>query len=526
MRVSREFCTWLNKENVLSLAGYFKKNSLLQTDVGNFEYLKNVGQGGNAHVLQFSHGQHIFAVKFIAHGDERKLSRFRDEFFAASQIPMHKNIVRCYHFDTKRIDEEEMSLIIMKLYDNSLAGLGDISADNSEDREEKGWALFMNICDGLRHLHTHHIIHRDIKPQNIFYDAAERSFVIGDLGIAHFKDEIFAKEAHTKPGERLANYLFSAPEQVDSRNTITEAADIYSFGQVMQWYFTGKTIRGLGRPSFATKSRTDRVSVIDAFVGKAIQDDPRNRFQTIAEIAAFVKGALTKRRDIWKELHAFDDTIRRIFPEIRRVLAVTDRRQIREFLTAFQMACDPGEFWFMMDNEGDGHFKSLVELDEERWLFNGTTEMNNVTLHVYRDDSVYRNFFVLTFGPDSPFAFSDRQGTQFYRAVDSTWATDAATLVDGAFYVDERQVRNGYYRDGGETIKVDRNRFQDRIRHLTSAAVMIVPNGTPPAFMQDRRPSGDFIKSVSLYREIKDEALKTYHRATREHYGSDITDHL
>lgn len=271
----------------VSLVKFFKKNSMFQTDVGLFEFERDLGLGGNANVLKFKRGGQAYAIKFIPHGDESKLSRFRDEFFCAAQIPTHRNVVKTYHFDRATIEETDYSLIVMKFYDDTLHKLGHVVDESSEKRVAKGSHLFKDLLTGLHHLHAHHIIHRDIKPQNIFFDAETNSYVIGDLGIAHFKDEAFVKEATTKPTDRLANYLFSAPEQVDSKNKITAAADIYSLAQVMQWYFTGKTIRGLGRPRFSSGASGEFLSILDGFADKALRNEPTARFQSIDEIANF-----------------------------------------------------------------------------------------------------------------------------------------------------------------------------------------------------------------------------------------------
>ena len=86
-----------------SLVQFFKKSPVLNTDIGMFEFVSDLGRGGNAQVLKFKRGEHEFAIKFIAHGEEGKLQRFRDEFFGASKIPTHKNIVITYHFDTSTL---------------------------------------------------------------------------------------------------------------------------------------------------------------------------------------------------------------------------------------------------------------------------------------------------------------------------------------------------------------------------------------------------------------------------------------
>lgn len=508
-----------------SLVQYIQKNPVLDTDIGAFEFVSNLGQGGNAHVLKFKRGEHVFAIKFIPHDDERKLLRFRDEFFGAAQIPTHKNVVNTYHFDTRTFNDTEYSLIVMKAYGSTLHKLGPVTDKAVPEQTEQAWRLFLDLCNGIHHLHTHHIVHRDIKPQNIFYDENAKAFVIGDLGIAHFKAEAFAKEALTKPAERLANYLFSAPEQSDSKNKVTEAADIYSLGQVMQWYLTGVTVRGQGRTSFAKSSPQNELSILDAFTSKALRDKPTERFQSFAEVSDFVKKAKTPpMRDPWVKIHAFDRVIRRSFPQIRKTLAITDHDEINAFLTHFQHECDPKEFWYMMADEGDGHFQSLEHLGGKSWLLNGMTEMKVSKLLVHRDDGhPYKDFFILLFGPDKRFIYSTSEGKQVKRKPSTGWDQDLATLVDDKFYIDSNETSNGFYRMNNETLQVTRERFKDRQRYLVPYGVMVVPTQTASASMMDREPTAEMIRASIRDKNLNEQDLQHYLNATRSHHSTEIT---
>ena len=76
------------------------------------------------------------------------------------------------------------------------------------------------MTNALSHLHSNQIIHRDLKPKNVFFDKSINEYVIGDLGIAHFSDDVFERESKTKPSERMANFGFSAPEQIDSKGSV------------------------------------------------------------------------------------------------------------------------------------------------------------------------------------------------------------------------------------------------------------------------------------------------------------------
>jgi serine/threonine protein kinase len=507
-----------------SLVQHFKKNPVLDTDIGAFEYVSNLGQGGNASVLKFKRGEHEFAIKFIPHGDEGKLRRFRDEFFCAVQIPTHKNISKIYHFDTRTIEGKEYSLIVMKAYDSTLDKLGPVADKALPEQKEHAWQLFCDLCNGLHHLHDFHIIHRDIKPQNIFYDKQVEAFVIGDLGIAHFKVDAFAREARTKSTERLANYLFSAPEQADSKIQITEAADIYSLGQVMQWYLTGAPVRGQGRASFSESSPQESLSILDAFTSRALRNDPAKRFQSLDEVADFVKKSKTPVRDPWINIHAFDRVIRKSFPQIRKTLAVVHPLEIKKFLTDFQNDCDPKEFWYMMANGGDGHFESLEHVSGKSWLLNGITEMSVNKLLVHRDAGLsYKDFFILLFGPEKRFIYSNSEGKPVRRKPNAGWNQDLATLVDEKFYIDPDETENGFYRMNNETLVVSQKRFKDRQRYLVPYGLIVVPAQTASASMTDREPTAEMIQAAIKAKNLNEQDLQCYLDATRDYHSNEIT---
>lgn len=507
-----------------SLVQYFKNNPLLEIDIGEFNYVSNLGQGGNASVLKFKRDDHEFAIKFIPHNEEKKIHRFRDEFFCAAQIPTHKNIANSYHFDTKTLNNIVYSLIVMKAYDSTLYKHGPITEKTLLEKKEYAWRLFLDLCHGLHHLHSHHIIHRDIKPQNIFYDEKNESFVIGDLGIAHFNVNIFAKEARTKPTERLANYLFSAPEQASSKTKVTEAADIYSLGQVMQWYLTGATVRGQGRISFSEISQQEKLSILDAFTSRALRDNPTERFQSINEVADFVKNAQAPLHDPWAKIDAFDHVIRKSFPHINETLTVTDHKEITTFLTDFQKDCNPKEFWYIMADGGDGHFESVAHINGSSWLLNEYTEISIENLLVYRNNShPYKNFFIILFGPDNQFTYSNNEGNLIERKPNTGYNQDHATLVDNNFYIDPDEIKNGFYRMENETLAVSRKRFKHRQRYLVPYGVMVVPTQTASASMLDREPTAKMIKAAIEAKSLNEKDLRHYLNATRAYHSPEIT---
>lgn len=61
--------------------------------------------------------------------------------------------------------------------------LRDVINDDLPSNVELGWKLFRQIVDGLAHIHGHGVIHRDLKPDNIFIDVTGNA-QIGDFGLA------------------------------------------------------------------------------------------------------------------------------------------------------------------------------------------------------------------------------------------------------------------------------------------------------------------------------------------------------
>ena len=167
----------------MSLIKYFKNNPKLPSLVGDFIYKKNIGEGGNANVLLFQKNGVEFALKFLKTSSASQLSRFQDEFFCVSQLGGHANITKPYHFDSIVIDDERYYFMVMKHYTNTLAGLKSICNVSDFEKSEKGIKLFIALVKGIKYLHDNKILHRDIKPQNIFYCDENSTYVLGDLGI-------------------------------------------------------------------------------------------------------------------------------------------------------------------------------------------------------------------------------------------------------------------------------------------------------------------------------------------------------
>jgi serine/threonine protein kinase len=507
-----------------SLNKSLKKANILQTDIGNFEFVKSLGEGGNSFVFHFNKGEKSFAIKFLKKTENSKLNRFKDEYFCAAQIPSHKNIAQAYHFDKVTVDSDEYFIIIMKHYQGTLSSESTKGDINYDAKAEKAWSLFVCLATALSHLHSNQIIHRDLKPQNVFFDQSINEYVIGDLGIAHFSDEVFERESKTKPSERMANFGFSAPEQIDSKGSVKASCDIYSLGQVIYWYLTGKTIRGLNMEALANSDSPENLKYLDRIVKKCLINDASKRFQSIAEISEYLK-ELKKppRHDYWPELHKFDDAIRKSLPKIKGIFDVSDEKVVKRFLDNFHDVCKTEEYWYMNLEGGDNTFTGISHINDMNFLFCGITEIKLSKLLVYRDSGYpYKNFFVLLMDPSEEFNLIDEEGNSISRELSPECSRDYATLWNDR-YIDCDETDNGYFEFQGDVITVDRDTFKDRIRHLKKYAYIVVPKGTATARMMDRTPTERFLESIVKEGTIEQASLRTYLDETRSHHSSEIT---
>jgi eukaryotic-like serine/threonine-protein kinase len=155
---------------------------------------------------------------------------------------------------------------------------------------------------GLQHAHEQGLVHRDIKPQNLFLDTAGDRVKILDLGLARVTavaaDGETASGALTMEGAVMGTPDYMAPEQAIDTHSADQRADIYSLGCTI-YFLIG------GRPPFPGGSLTEKLLAhqqkepvglaqlcsgvppgLIEVVRKAMAKRPVDRYQTPAEFAA------------------------------------------------------------------------------------------------------------------------------------------------------------------------------------------------------------------------------------------------
>jgi len=202
---------------------------------GRFVLERQIGTGGMS-VIFLGRDEVLdrpVAVKVLKGGFEsfEVGARFRREGRTAARLS-HPNIVQVYDAGEDKLDEREVSYIVMEYVSGGdLKGLIDAEGPLAEKKLAR---IGADVASGLAHAHEKGIVHRDIKPQNILIDEYGHP-KLGDFGIARALDVTTA----TQTGSYLGTASYSSPEQLRGGG-ITPKSDIYSFGCTLYEAATSK----------------------------------------------------------------------------------------------------------------------------------------------------------------------------------------------------------------------------------------------------------------------------------------------
>ncbi|MDX2150512.1 MAG: bifunctional serine/threonine-protein kinase/formylglycine-generating enzyme family protein [Bryobacteraceae bacterium] len=201
----------------------------LPARLGKYELQEFLG-GGMSHVYRAKDTviDRDVVVKILTEqgsADPDAKARFHQEAKMAGNIS-HDNVLSIFDYG----EEQGRPYIVMEyLVGEDLRDA--IRNENTGDIENR-LKIALQIARALEYVHSKRIIHRDVKPENIFLDRSGKVKLM-DFGIA--KSENFSM---TKTGLALGSPYYMAPEQVLGK-TITEAVDIYAYGVVLYELLTG-----------------------------------------------------------------------------------------------------------------------------------------------------------------------------------------------------------------------------------------------------------------------------------------------
>src|SRR5215470_15114215 len=199
---------------------------------GRYEVLQLLGRGGMRAVYKARDKEldRFVALKLIRPEFARNpevLRRFKQELILARQVT-HKNVIRI--FDLGQSDG--IKFITMDFVEGH--DLRSLLNERGKFPPSEAAKIMLQICRALEAAHAEHVIHRDLKPQNIMLDQKGRVFVM-DFGIA--------RSVHvpgmTQTGALIGTPEYMSPEQARGEN-LDQRSDIFSLGVIFYEILTGK----------------------------------------------------------------------------------------------------------------------------------------------------------------------------------------------------------------------------------------------------------------------------------------------
>ena len=264
-----------------------------ERDIGKYRLRRRLGLGGMGEVWAAWHSglKRDVALKILKPGvhDEAAIARFELEVRTTSELT-HPNTVRVFDYGST---DDGLFYYAMELLEGE--DLGALVKREGPLPPARAVHLVLQAARALAEAHARGIVHRDVKPENVFVTSAggEGDFVkLLDFGIARF-DSSEAQQKLTGAGVLVGTPRYMAPEVMRGELALPRA-DTYALGAVLYFALKGQApfqkteqvalVAAIVSPQEAP--RVDREGVSEALkdvVARALKKDPAQRF-TDAEL--------------------------------------------------------------------------------------------------------------------------------------------------------------------------------------------------------------------------------------------------
>ena len=266
---------------------------------GKYEILEQIGVGGMAYVYKAKSRllNRFVAIKVLKEEfaeDDLFVKRFIAEAQAAAALT-HPNIVSVYDLGK----EDGINYIVMELLESRT--LKDYIEKKGALSNEEIYKISIQIASALEAAHKQHIIHRDIKPQNIVLSSGLVAKVT-DFGIA----KASSSATITNLGTTMGSVHYFSPEHAKGGFT-DEKSDIYSLGVVMYEMATGRVpfdsdspvsvaLKHIQEMPVEPKEINPKISdALNAIIMKAMAKNSSNRFLSATEMLEVLNEAAGKK---------------------------------------------------------------------------------------------------------------------------------------------------------------------------------------------------------------------------------------
>ncbi len=282
-------------------------------EIPGFRILREIGHGGMGTVyeaLDLKMNRRV-ALKILSrhHSRSEKAEvRFTREAWIGGKLN-HPNLVKVFEMGSW----EDLSFYSMELVDGGSlydvirsmkrSGRDETQGLQFGSREYIAWAIGQVVATarGLDHAHRQGVIHRDIKPMNLLLTKDPPMVKIADFGLALDPEAIRL----TTSGKVFGSVAYMAPEQIQGkRDEIDARTDVYSLGVTLfelialglpyqgetQEHYMNAVLTAEPRRPSRLNNRVSRD--LDIVVGKALEKDRRDRYESAAAFAEDLENVL------------------------------------------------------------------------------------------------------------------------------------------------------------------------------------------------------------------------------------------
>ncbi len=310
------------------IVGYYRSCEVKATEMGFYTLRERIGMGGMGEVWLADHERLVrpAVIKLIrperlkegGKEAQRTVRRFEKEAQATAEL-RSPHTVELYDFG---VTYDQTFYYVME-YLNGI-DLATLVQKHGPVPAQRTIYLLQQVCESLGEAHNHHLIHRDVKPANIFvcHMGLSYDFIkVLDFGLVKTQTE-GASGPHgdrsselTMEGMTTGTPAFMAPELAVGQDNVDVRSDLYALGCVGYWLLTGELVFQRENPVAmivdhvnalpvppSQRTENDVPEEVDRIILKCLEKDPLQRFQTAVELADALL-ACARPQD-WSREHA------------------------------------------------------------------------------------------------------------------------------------------------------------------------------------------------------------------------------
>jgi formylglycine-generating enzyme required for sulfatase activity len=255
-------------------------------DIPGYRIERRLGEGGMASVylatqLALDRLVAIKVVHFRGSGHDQMAVRFEHEARTIARLE-HPNIVGIYEVGRTREGSPYYSMAYLPNGDLSHAELGGELGRIAD--------ILRSIASALGFAHSHGVVHRDVKPDNVLFDREQRAR-LADFGISRSVGSVRV----TTTGDAMGSSAYMSPEQARGQE-VDARSDLYSLGVMAYELLTGELpFHGTDAVSMALAHHTEPIPRLpqplarwQPLIDRSLAKRPEDRVQTADEFIAII----------------------------------------------------------------------------------------------------------------------------------------------------------------------------------------------------------------------------------------------